>query len=157
MIKDLIRSGLILCFCFAISFICSCNHDMGPQLDVMTWNIWHGGIHGTEAKAYEEDTTNTENVLLVLEQNHSDVLLMQETYCCGMELAQRAGYEYSWRSSSNLSIHSRYPIIDTINFSLPFNAQGAIIEVGDQKLMVINIWLNYLPNTFESSKSSPPD
>lgn len=97
MIKDLIRSGLILCFCFAISFICSCNHDMGPQLDVMTWNIWHGGIHGTEAKAYEEDTTNIENVLLVLEQNHSDVLLMQETYCCGMELAQRAGYEYSWR------------------------------------------------------------
>ena len=80
----------------------------------MTWNIWHGGLHGDKASDFIQDTMNTENVLKVLNQEIPDILFMQETYCCGMEIAKQAGYPYSWRGSSNLSIHSKFPIIDTL-------------------------------------------
>ena len=57
----------------------------------MTWNIWHGGLHGTKADGFKKDTANTINVLNVLLKEKADILLMQETYCCGMEIAKSAG------------------------------------------------------------------
>ena len=90
---------------------CSLNEK---EIRVMTWNIWHGGLHGTKADNFKKDSSNTVNVLKVIESENPDILFMQETYCCGMEIAKKAGYNYSWRGSSNLSIHSKYPIIDTI-------------------------------------------
>lgn len=127
------------------------------ELKVMTWNIWHGGLHGRKADHFEKDTINTLNVLKVIKQNDPDILYMQETYCCGMEIAKKAGYPYSWRSSSNLSIHSKYPIIDTLNIFKPFNSQGVIIDVEEKKIMCINLWLNYLPDFFNDIKTMPPD
>jgi hypothetical protein len=38
----------------------------------------------------------------VIEQEDPDILFMQETYCCGMEIAKQAGFPYPVRSSSNL-------------------------------------------------------
>ena len=32
----------------------------------MTWNIWHGGLHGTKADGFKKDTANTINVYNVL-------------------------------------------------------------------------------------------
>jgi len=74
-----------------------------------------------------------------------------------MEISQKAGYPYSWRSSSNLSIHSKYPIIDTINIFKPFNSQGVVIDVKGQKLLCFNIWLHYLPDFFQDIKHFSPD
>ena len=123
----------------------------------MTWNIWHGGLHGTKADGFIKDTANTVNVYKVLQQEKADVLLMQETYCCGMEIAQQAGYPYSIRASSNLSIHSKYPIIDSLEIFKPFNAHAAVIDVDGQPLLFVNIWLHYLPDSFEGIKKLMPD
>ena len=90
----------------------SCTNPKNKSIKVILWNIWTG-LHGTKADEFKK-TANTLNVLKVLQYEKADVLLMQETYCCGMEIAQQAGYPHSVRASSNLSIHSRYPIIDSI-------------------------------------------
>lgn len=123
----------------------------------MTWNIWHGGLHGSRADDFPEDTANTLNVLKVLQEESPDILFMQETYCCGMEIARKAGYKYSWRGSSNLSIHSKYPIIDSIEIFRPFNSHAAIIDMDGTHLLCVNIWLHYLPDTFNDIKHYSPD
>lgn len=127
------------------------------EIKVMTWNIWHGGLHGNGANNFEKDTANTLNVLKVIEYENPDILFMQETYCCGMEIGKKAGFPYSWRGSSNLSIHSKYPIIDTIKIFRPFNSHGVIIDVEGKKLMCFNIWLHYLPDYFQDIKKLSPD
>jgi exonuclease III len=134
-----------------------CSSPKNKSIQVMTWNIWHGGLHGTKADGFKKDTANTVNVYKVLQQEKADVLLMQETYCCGMEIAQQAGYPYSIRASSNLSIHSKYPIIDSLEVFKPFNAHAAVIDVDGQPLLFVNIWLHYLPDSFEGIKKLMPD
>ncbi|WP_420321352.1 endonuclease/exonuclease/phosphatase family protein [Flagellimonas sp.] len=130
---------------------------VSQEIKVMTWNIWHGGLHGKRSEQFKKDTLNTQNVLKVLKANQSDVLLMQETYCCGMEIAREAGYPYSWRSSSNLSIHSKFPIVDTLNIYKPFNSQGVVLDVRGKKVLCFNIWLDYLPDTFKMYPTHTPE
>ena len=118
-----------------------CSGPKTKSVRVMTWNIWHGGLHGTKADNFKKDTVNTINVLKIIQQEYPDILFMQETYCCGMNIAKQAGYPYSWRGSTNLSIHSKYPIIDTIQIYKPFNSHGVIIDVEGKKLLCIN-WVS---------------
>ena len=134
-----------------------CSSPKNKSIKVMSWNIWHGGLHGTKADGFKKDTSNTINVYKVLQQEKADVLLMQETYCCGMEIAQQAGYPHSIRASSNLSIHSKYPIIDSLEIFKPFNAHAAVIDIDGQPLLFVNIWLHYLPDSFEGIKKLTPD
>lgn len=135
----------------------SCSGPDAASIKVMSWNIWHGGLHGTAEMEFEKDSANTLNVVKVLEQENPDILFMQETYCCGMEIAKQAGYPYSWRGSSNLSIHSKYPIIDTINVYRSFNSHAVVIEVDGEKLLCVNIWLHYLPDYFLDVEEMSPD
>jgi exonuclease III len=123
----------------------------------MTWNIWHGGLHGSKTDNFKKDTANTINILRVLQNENPDILFMQETYCCGMDIAKKAGYKYSCRGSSNLSIHSKYPIIDTIEIYKPFNSHAVIINVNGKKILCVNVWLHYLPDYFQSIKNLPAD
>ncbi len=148
-----IKLVLIVLSC---ALLFGCSQDKST-VKVMIWNIWHGGLHGTKSAQFEKDTANTINVLKVIELEGPDILFMQETYCCGMEIARNAGFPYSWRASSNLSIHSKYPIIDTINIFRPFNSHGVIIDVDGKKLMCFNIWLHYLPDYFQDIKHYSPD
>lgn len=149
-IKIIIIS-LTIIFCFG------CSNQKAKTVKLMTWNIWHGGLHGNKANDYVKDSSNTINVLKVLIQESPDILFMQETYCCGMDIAKQADFPYSWRGSSNLSIHSNYPIIDTIDIYKPFNSHGVIIDVEGIKVLCVNIWLHYLPNYFEDIKKMSPD
>ncbi len=123
----------------------------------MTWNIWHGGTHVELKRSSDTLYSMTENIVKVLKHNESDILFMQETYCCGMDIAKRAGYDYSTRGSSNLSIHSKYPIIESINVFKNFNSHAAVIDVNGQKIMCVNVWLHYLPNYFQDIKTKSPD
>ena len=152
----LLISKLLIFVIISFLFI-DCSEVESKSVRVMTWNIWHGGLHGTKEDNFRKDSSNTVNVLKVIQQEHPDILFMQETYCCGMDIAKRAGYSYSWRGSSNLSIHSKYPIIDTIQIYQPFNSHGVIIDVDGEKLMCINVWLHYLPDYFEEIKTLSPD
>jgi exonuclease III len=46
-----------------------------------------------------------------------------------------------------LSIMSRFPITETIEAFRPFNFGGAVVELApDQKLLVLDTWLHYLPS-----------
>jgi len=124
----------------------------------MTWNIWHGGLHGDKVSNFEKDTANTINILKVILHNDPDIIFMQETYCCGMDIARQAGYSFSSRGSSNLSIHSKYPIVvDTISIYRPFNSYGVIIDVAGEKILFVNVWLHYLPDFFQDIKQFSPD
>lgn len=127
------------------------------EFRVMTWNIWHGGIHGNKQQDFKEDTTNTINILKVINQEDPDLLFMQETYCCGMEIAKQAGYSHSWRGSSNLSIHSKYRIIDTIKLFKPFNSHAVIVDIEGQQVLCVNLWLHYLPDYFRDIQTFSVD
>jgi exonuclease III len=147
-----------VCFLLFTSLLfVGCSGPKSKTIKVMTWNIWHGGLHGTEADGFKKDSVNTINVYKVIHQEAPDVLLMQETYCCGMEIAEQAGYPHSVRASSNLSIHSKYPIMDTLKIFNPFNAHAAVIDVEGQELLFVNTWLHYLPDSFEGIKTMSPD
>ena len=152
MIENKIFIGLI-----STLMLIACSSSKSKSFKVMTWNIWHGGLHSSEADGFEKDTINTINVYKVIHKESPDVLLMQETYCCGMEIARKAGYPHSVRASSNLSIHSKYQITDTLKIFKPFNAHGVVINLEGQKLMLVNTWLHYLPDAFEGMKKLTPD
>lgn len=147
-----------VCFLLFTSLLfVGCSGPKSKTIKVMTWNIWHGGLHGTEADGFKKDSVNTINVYKVIHQEAPDVLLMQETYCCGMEIAEQAGYPHSVRASSNLSIHSKYPIMDTLKIFNPFNAHAVVIDVEGQELLFVNTWLHYLPDSFKGIKTMSPD
>ncbi len=135
----------------------SCSDQKNKSIKVMTWNIWHGGLHGDKTNSFERDTVNTVNILKVIKLENPDILFMQETYCCGMDIAKQAGYFYSWRGSTNLSIHSKYPIIDTINVYKPFNSHAVVIDVEGKNILCVNLWLHYLPDYFHDIIKLSPD
>lgn len=141
----------------SIFFFIGCYAQKTKSVKFMTWNIWHGGLHGNKADDFKKDSSNTINVLKVLLHENPDILFMQETYCCGMEIAKQAGYKYSWRGSSNLSIHSKFPIIDTIKIFKPFNSHAVLIDIEGKKLLCVNLWLHYLPDYFQDIKKLSPD
>ncbi|MFV0507100.1 MAG: endonuclease/exonuclease/phosphatase family protein [Bacteroidales bacterium] len=134
-----------------------CTEEKDPEVKVMTWNIWHGGLHGTKADNYAKDTSNTIQTTKVIQEAEPDILFMQETYCCGMESAQKAGFPYSVRASTNLSIHSKHKIIEDIRIFRPFNSHAAIIDFNGNKLLCINVWLHWLPDYFSNLDSLTVD
>ncbi|MBT6837514.1 MAG: hypothetical protein HOA61_15870 [Bacteroidetes bacterium] len=154
--KIFTKKNRVLIFTLLSLLLASCS-SQEIELRVMTWNIWSGGTHGNKTANFEQDTANTINVQKVIEKENPDILFMQETYCCGMDIAKQAGYSYSWRGSSNLSIHSKYPIIDTLKIYQPFNSHGVIIDVHGQHLLCVNLWLHYLPDYFQDIKKLSPD
>ena len=151
------RTIVFLIIPLAAGILMSCGDPEPKSIKVMTWNIWHGGLHGKKVDGFVKDTANSVNVFKVLEDESPDILFMQETYCCGMEIAKEAGYPYSWRGNTNLSIHSKYPILDTIAIYKPFNSHGVIIDVEGEKIVCINLWLHYLPDYFQEIKTLSPD
>ena len=155
--KGISQVPIFVILILTMALVVTCSKPQSQSLKVMTWNIWHGGLHGTQADDFKQDTANTLNVLKVIQEEDPDILYMQETYCCGMEIAKEAGYPYSWRGSSNLSIHSKYPIIDTIEIYRPFNSHAVIIDMEGQHLLCVNIWLHYLPDFFQDIKSFAAD
>jgi len=140
-----------------LAFSIACKEQKKETVSIMAWNIWHGGIHGSKSEAFKEDTLNTDKVLKVLIQEEPDILFMQETYCCGMDIVRKAGYSYSCRGSSNLSIHSKYPIVDSLKIFKPFNSHAAIIDIRGQLVLCINVWLHDLPDFFQDIKKYSPD
>jgi exonuclease III len=151
------QTNKIFIILFMLFLFIGCADQKTTSIKIMTWNIWHGGLHGDKTSDFKKDTANTLNVLKVLKHENPDILFMQETYCCGMDIAKQAGYSYSWRGSANLSIHSKYPIIDTLEIYKPFNSHAVIIDVKGQHILCVNIWLHYLPSYFQDIKELSPD
>ena len=111
----------------------------GESLRVLAWNIWHGG----RRKGRDE---GVQRVVEVIEESGADIVLMQETYGSGPRISGRLGFDYFLRSS-NLSVMSRYPIVDVHRLSTGFRFGGVSIELRPGVVVqAYSIWLNYLPS-----------
>lgn len=122
------------------------------SLRVMTWNIWHGGRE-------TGDVDGPRRVIETIRASDVDVVAMQETYGSGERIARGLGFHLHARGK-NLSIHSRYPIVEDISVFEAFKCVGAIIELpGKTQLAVYSIWLPYgediwLPEVRRSSTTT---
>jgi len=115
------------------------------QLKVMAWNIWHGGHRYGNG-------VGLKRVIELIKESDADIIGLIETYGSGEEIADSLGY-YFYLISSNLSIMSRYPFIETVQAFKPFNFGGAKLDLGgSQQLMMLNTWLHYLPSYSTSIK-----
>ena len=118
------------------------------EFRVMTWNIWHGGREDGEE-------VGPLRVAEVIRDSQADVVAMQETYGSGERIAEELSFHFQPRGT-NVSILSRYPIIEDISVFDEFKCVGGLIELptGD-RIAFYSIWLPYaadiwLPSSRES-------
>lgn len=108
---------------------------------VTAFNIWHGGNRfGKEV--------GKQRLMELLNKTNSDVYLIVETYGSGVEIADALGY-YLYLISSNLSIISRYPIVNTYTVFDPFHCGGIqTLLPGGRKVNLFCTWLSSHPQYF---------
>ncbi len=108
-------------------------------LRVLAWNIWHGGRRDGEE-------IGVRRVVDVIRASGADVVAMQETYGSGPRIADALGWTLYLRSS-NISVLSRFPIIDTHAIFEPFHSGGVTLDLGaGRRATVFSIWLRHLPD-----------
>ena len=107
-----------------------------PQLKVMTWNIWHGGREDGVA-------AGPQRVAELIRDSGADLVAMQETYGSGETIAKDLGFEFHHRGT-NVSIHSRYPVLEDISVHKEFECVGALIQLpSGPRVAFYSIWLPY--------------
>ncbi len=103
---------------------------------VMAWNIWHGGRE-------DGKEIGPKRVIEIIKDSKADIVAMQETYGSGEIISKGLGFHFLPRGT-NLSIHSRYRIIEDISVFEKFKCVGALIELPTkEKLAFYCIWLPY--------------
>ncbi len=117
------------------------------KLTVMAWNIWHGARHNGVDKGIEQAIT-------AIRSSGADLVCMQETYGSGPKISDALGTIFYYRSS-NLSVHSKYPIVDTYDLYQPFRFGGVRVQMGDQLLDVFSLWIHYLPSISKMYPTEP--
>lgn len=100
-----------------------------------TWNIWHGGREdGVEV--------GPARVAQILRDSGADLIALQETYGSGERLAAELGMHFLPRGT-NVSILSRWPIIEEVSVHEPFKCVGAIIDTPLGPVAFYSLWLPY--------------
>jgi endonuclease/exonuclease/phosphatase (EEP) superfamily protein YafD len=130
---------LILIIIFSIKSYSKSN------LNVMVWNIWHGG----KSKELPVSDARPE-IAKIIKKANADVVIMIETYGSAKYFSESLGYDYKLLSN-NLCIFSKYKIVRQIPIAKhisSFNFGGVELEIEKGKnLMVFDTWLHYLPDT----------
>ena len=118
---------------------CAVNANPPPfksDFSVMTWNIWHGGREDGEK-------VGPQKIIKVIKNSRADIIAMQETYGSGELISEALGFNFLPRGT-NVSIMSRFPILDDISVYHEFKCVGAIIQLPDKtQLAFYSIWLPY--------------
>lgn len=113
--------------------------DGERPLRVLAWNIWHGG----RRKGRDE---GVKRVVEIIRDCRADIVLMQETYGSGPRISGRLGFDYFLRSS-NLSVMSRFPIVDVHRLGPAFRFGGVTIELRPgRQVQAYSLWINHLPS-----------
>jgi len=112
--------------------------DKPNKLTVMSWNIWHGARHNGVKKGIEQ-------AISAIRTSGADLVCMQETYGSGPAISDALGTLFYYRSS-NLSVHSKYPIVDTYDAYQSFRFGGVRVKMGSQFVDVFSLWIHYLPS-----------
>lgn len=104
------------------------------QLKIMTWNIWRGGRE-------DGPEIGPRRVVDVIRDNGADLVAMQETYGSGEIIARELGYHFHPRGT-NVSIFSRYPVVEDLSVFEEFKCVGALVEVPNVgQVAFYSIWL----------------
>lgn len=110
--------------------------ERAQTLRVLAWNIWRGGREDGEE-------VGPRRVVDTIRASGADVVAMQETYGSGERIAQELGFHFHPRGT-NVSIHSRWPIVEDLSVHEPFKNVGALVELPDgSHVAVYSIWLPY--------------
>ncbi|MFT4538676.1 MAG: endonuclease/exonuclease/phosphatase family metal-dependent hydrolase [Planctomycetota bacterium] len=122
------------------------------DLKVMSWNIWHGGREdGSEV--------GPQRVIDVIRNSGADIVALQETYGSGELISEALGFHFQPRGT-NVSIHSRYPIVEDISVFEEFKCVGSLIKLPDEsRVAVYSIWLPYSADIWQAGTRdvSKPD
>lgn len=140
--KMKLLAGALMALSLGACTASSVQKKESKELKVLSWNIWHGG-HSKEYPGKGCDGT-----IGMIKKSGADVITMVETYGASDKVADSLGY-YHRLLSSNLSIYSRYPIMETYTFPdsiSTFNFGGVMINVNGQKVRVFDTWIHYLPD-----------
>ena len=106
------------------------------EFRVMTWNIWHGGRE-------DGKDVGPRRVIEVIRSAKADLVALQETYGSGELIAKELGFHLLSRGT-NLSLHSRYPILEDVSVFEAFKCVGALLQLpGGRRLILYSIWLPY--------------
>jgi hypothetical protein len=110
----------------------------------MTWNIWHGGREDGEV-------VGPKRVIEVIRDSGADLVAMQETYGSGELISSALGFHFHPRGT-NVSIHSRYPIVEDLSVFEEFQCVGALIELPGTgaRVAFYSIWLPYDAEIWEA-------
>lgn len=126
------------------------------EFTVMAWNIWHGG----NDEQLDED--GRPHVIELIRASGADIVLMVETYGIGPMVSEALGFNYHLIAEPgtapddpdiNLSIHSRFPFGERVDFYRHFNSGGIVVELSPtQRIIVFDTWFNYQPWADEPEK-----
>jgi endonuclease/exonuclease/phosphatase family metal-dependent hydrolase len=113
-----------------------CQEPGYHEVTVATWNIWHGGRENG-------DSIGPLQIAKLLQESNADLIALQETYGSGEFLASQLQHHFHPRGT-NVSILSRYPIVENVSVFLPFHCVGAVVSLpGRQQIAFYSIWLSY--------------
>jgi len=113
------------------------------EIKVMTWNIW--GKLNLEDRYSINGKTARDRVIEIIKESEADIITMTETYGSAAAIAEGLNYSYYTPSSSaNLTIFSRYPLVEFGNVEnlSPFSFITATVNLpNNKKIKVYNVWL----------------
>ena len=130
------RYLILFLFLFQGCAVIGINSTAKSDFSVMTWNIWHGGRE-------DGDKVGPQKVIRVIKNSRADIIAMQETYGSGELISEALGFNFLPRGT-NVSIMSRFPILEDISVYHEFKCVGAIIQLPNKTpLAFYSIWLPY--------------
>ena len=112
-------------------------HNNPNIVNVLQWNIWNGGIHlGDDGQ---------ERIIDLLKDADADIITMQEAYGAQARIAQALGYNLTTSGPvENLALYTRFPIIEKIRPSQPFNSNPSILGLpSGRQLLVNSLWIRF--------------
>ncbi len=133
---SLVNKLLVVAFLVTLVVPMQAFAQQDSSFRVMTWNIWRGGKEDGE-------TEGPQRVIEIIKQSKVDVVAMQETYGSGELISEQLGFQFHPRGT-NVSIHSRFPVIEDLSVFEEFKVVGALIELPDKRqIAFFSIWLPY--------------
>ncbi|HMO14993.1 MAG TPA: endonuclease/exonuclease/phosphatase family protein [Pirellulaceae bacterium] len=147
------RKLLLILFAFLVSH-CAAGQKNAlhsqENFRVMSWNIWHGG------RADGADV-GPPRVVDVIRDSRADIIALQETYGSGEWIAEQLGFHFHPRGT-NVSLLSRYPIIEDISVFQEFKCVGALLALPNQRhIACYSIWLPYAKEIWEPATRNLDD
>jgi len=120
------------------------------SIGIMSWNIWHGGREDGE-------DMGPNRVVDIIRDSNVDLVAMQETYGSGELISKALKFHFHPRGT-NVSIHSRFPVVEDISVFEEFKCVGALVELPNKRhIAFYSIWLPYNKEIWEAGTRDTSD